>query len=119
MMNFLRNAWYCAAWSNEITRTPLARTLLNEKVVMYRKEAGGIVALANVCAHRYAPMDKGKLHGDVIACPYHGMRYAEGASVTLWLRTSLAGTTHKDFWAASKFDSWLVSASLNPLATAS
>jgi phenylpropionate dioxygenase-like ring-hydroxylating dioxygenase large terminal subunit len=79
-MTFLRNAWYCAAWSREITRTPLARTLLNDKVVMYRKEDGGLIALENVCAHRYAPMERGKLHGDVLACPYHGMRYAEGGA---------------------------------------
>ena len=79
-MTFLRNAWYCAAWAREITRKPLARTLLNEKVVMYRKENDGIIALSNVCAHRYAPLDQGKLHGDVLACPYHGMRFAEGGA---------------------------------------
>jgi len=79
-MKFLKNAWYCAAWGHEISRQPLARTLLNEKVVMYRKEDGGIVALQNVCAHRYAPLHQGLLHGDVLACPYHGMRYAEGGA---------------------------------------
>ena len=79
-MNFLRNAWYCAAWAEEVTRKPLARTLLNEKVVLYRKEAGGIIALANVCAHRFAPLHTGMLHGDALACPYHGMQYAEGGA---------------------------------------
>jgi vanillate O-demethylase monooxygenase subunit len=82
-MNFLKNAWYCAAWGHEITRKPLARTLLNEKVVMYRKENGEIIALGNVCAHRYAPLHNGKLHGDVLACPYHGLRYAEGGACVL------------------------------------
>jgi phenylpropionate dioxygenase-like ring-hydroxylating dioxygenase large terminal subunit len=79
-MNFLRNAWYCAAWAHEITRKPLARTLLSERVVMYRKQDGGIIALGNVCAHRFAPLHNGKLLGDVLACPYHGMRFAEGGA---------------------------------------
>jgi phenylpropionate dioxygenase-like ring-hydroxylating dioxygenase large terminal subunit len=79
-MKFLKNAWYCAAWADEVTRKPLARTFLNEKVVMYRKQERGIIALANVCAHRHAPLHNGKLHGDVLACPYHGMQYAEGGA---------------------------------------
>ena len=43
-MSFLKNAWYCAAWTSEITRTPLSRTLLGQKVVMYRKLDGVIAA---------------------------------------------------------------------------
>ena len=74
-MGFLKNAWYCAAWASEISREPLSRTLLDEKLVFYRKENGAIVALSNVCPHRFAPMHKGKLHGDAIACPYHGLQF--------------------------------------------
>lgn len=74
-MSFLKNAWYCAAWASEVTREPLSRTLLAQKVVLYRKEDGGVVALSNICPHRFAPMHKGKLHGDVLACPYHGLQF--------------------------------------------
>lgn len=76
-MTFLRNAWYCAAWSKEVSRTPLGRTLLNEKVVMYRKEDGEPVILGGVCPHRFAPLHLGKLHGDILACPYHGLEFGE------------------------------------------
>ena len=76
-MSYLRNFWYCAAWGPELSRKPLARTLLDEKVVLYRKEAGGLIALGNVCPHRFAPLDQGKLHGDVLACPYHGLQFGE------------------------------------------
>jgi vanillate O-demethylase monooxygenase subunit len=82
-MPFLRNRWYCAAWSNEISRQPLARTLLNEKVVLYRKEDGGIIAIGNVCPHRFAPLHEGKLHGDALACPYHGLQFGEGGACLL------------------------------------
>ncbi len=30
---FIRNAWYVAAWGEEIIRTPLRRVLLDEPVV--------------------------------------------------------------------------------------
>ena len=36
MGKFLRNAWYAAAWDHEIGAAPLARTILNEKVVFFR-----------------------------------------------------------------------------------
>ena len=42
---FLQNYWYVAAVSDEIGETPLARTLLDEPVVLYRTPDGGIAAL--------------------------------------------------------------------------
>jgi hypothetical protein len=33
---FIRNAWYIAAWADEIGETPLARRIGNEPVVLYR-----------------------------------------------------------------------------------
>ncbi|HCH55792.1 MAG TPA: hypothetical protein DEV64_01780, partial [Rhodospirillaceae bacterium] len=52
---FVRNAWYVAAWETEISETPLARTILNEPVVMYRA-TDGIVALEDRCCHRALPL---------------------------------------------------------------
>jgi vanillate O-demethylase monooxygenase subunit len=37
---FLKNCWYVAAWDHEVTREPLARTLLCEPVVLFRGEEG-------------------------------------------------------------------------------
>jgi phenylpropionate dioxygenase-like ring-hydroxylating dioxygenase large terminal subunit len=72
---FLRNCWYVAAQSDEIDRTPLRRLLLNEPVVMYRRENGTAVALEDRCCHRRAPLSKGKLLGDAIQCGYHGFTF--------------------------------------------
>lgn len=72
---FVKNAWYCGAWSSEITRTPFARKLLNEAVLFYRTEAGSVAAIGDVCPHRFAPLHKGQLLGDLIACPYHGLQF--------------------------------------------
>ncbi|MEJ2408853.1 MAG: aromatic ring-hydroxylating dioxygenase subunit alpha [Novosphingobium sp.] len=73
--NYLRNAWYAAAWSDEIGREPLARTFLDEPVVLFRDTDGAPVALTDRCPHRFAPLSKGKLVGDAIECPYHGLRF--------------------------------------------
>tara|TARA_R110001583_G_scaffold44593_1_gene141345 strand:+ start:792 stop:1955 length:1164 start_codon:yes stop_codon:yes gene_type:complete len=74
---FIFNEWYVAALSREVSREPLARTILGKTLVFYRKQDGGPVALSNRCAHRSFPLDKGTLVGDHLVCGYHGMRYNE------------------------------------------
>ena len=79
---FVRNAWYVIAWSEEITREPMKRTVLGEDVVLYRKEDGTPVALADRCAHRAYPLSAGRVVGDNIQCGYHGFEYdCEGVCV--------------------------------------
>jgi phenylpropionate dioxygenase-like ring-hydroxylating dioxygenase large terminal subunit len=72
---FIRNAWYVVAWSDEITRTPMKRTILGDEIVLYRREDGIAVALADRCAHRGYPLSAGQLIGDNIQCGYHGFEY--------------------------------------------
>lgn len=72
---FLRNYWYVAAWNDEVSREPLARTLLNEDIVLFRKTDGAVVALENRCAHRRLPLSAGRLVDDTIQCGYHGLVY--------------------------------------------
>lgn len=72
---FLRNSWYVAAWDREVTRSLLARTLLNEPVVLFRKENGEPVALEDRCCHRHLPLSMGRLEGDELRCGYHGLLF--------------------------------------------
>lgn len=74
-MPFFLNTWYCAGWAHELIDEPITRTLLNEQVLMYRKQDGVAVAIGNRCPHRFAPLHKGKLVDDIIQCPYHGLRF--------------------------------------------
>jgi len=81
-MTYLRNAWYCAGWTADLGRTPVTKTFLEEPVLMYRREDGTPVAVSNRCPHRFAPLHKGKLKGDRIECPYHGLQFDhDGACV--------------------------------------
>ena len=79
-VKFLKNAWYVGCLSSELKQgETLDRTIMSESMVFYRKEDGEPVALRNRCPHRFAPLSPGKLMGDDIACPYHGLRFnAEG-----------------------------------------
>jgi phenylpropionate dioxygenase-like ring-hydroxylating dioxygenase large terminal subunit len=72
---FLRNYWYVAAWNDEVSREPIARTLLNEDIVLFRKLDGTVVALENRCAHRRLPLSMGRVVDDSIQCSYHGLVY--------------------------------------------
>jgi vanillate O-demethylase monooxygenase subunit len=80
---FVRNAWYVAAWSHEVDRSLLARTLLSEPVVLYRTAEGRPVALDGNCAHRQFPLVEGQLIGDEVECAYHGFRFGPDGRCTL------------------------------------
>lgn len=75
-MTFLRNAWYVAAWEDEVDAGALFhRRILGEQILLVRNDDGTFVALADRCPHRFAPLHLGKRHGDVIECAYHGLRF--------------------------------------------
>ena len=73
---FLKDCWYVAAWSSEIGEEPLARTLLEEPVVLYRTREGTAVALADRCCHRAMPLSMGTVMGERLQCGYHGLEFA-------------------------------------------
>lgn len=72
---FLKNAWYVAGWSKEYGQKLVAQRLLNECVVLYRKQDGTPVALEDACPHRKLPLSKGNLKDDAIECGYHGLTF--------------------------------------------
>ncbi len=72
---FPMNAWYAAAWDAELKHELLPRTISGIKMVLYRTEEGNAVALQDACWHRLVPLSMGKLIGDDVQCPYHGIRY--------------------------------------------
>lgn len=80
---FLKQAWYMAAWKDEVrAETPLARTLLGQHLVLFRDEQGQVSALLDRCPHRFAPLSAGYLENGVVACRYHGLAFnSSGACV--------------------------------------
>lgn len=80
---FLRNMWYVGAYSDEVADNLLSRKICNEPVLMYRKQHGDPVAIGNMCPHRFAPLGMGKKFGDVVECPYHGLRFDSSGKCVL------------------------------------
>ena len=76
MGEFVRNAWYPAAWSREIKQTVEARRILDEPVCLWRGASGTVFALDDACPHRLSPLSCGKVKGDAVECGYHGMTFA-------------------------------------------
>ncbi|WP_321846376.1 aromatic ring-hydroxylating dioxygenase subunit alpha [Paraburkholderia bannensis] len=71
----VRNCWYVAATSNEVSRDIISRRLLGVDVALYRTLAGDVCAVRNRCPHRSFPLARGKLVGDILMCGYHGMQF--------------------------------------------
>ncbi|MDF2638482.1 MAG: hypothetical protein K0R64_1466 [Novosphingobium lindaniclasticum] len=74
-MNYVRDAWYVAAWSRDVTDKPFSITLLNEPIVIYRGVDGLPIALEDRCVHRLAPLSLGRCEGDNLRCMYHGLLF--------------------------------------------
>lgn len=72
---FPLDQWYVAALGKELTDKPLARTLLCNKVVMFRDDQGKVCALEDRCCHRALPLSSGTVEACGIRCGYHGMLY--------------------------------------------
>lgn len=82
MALFLRNGWYAAALTAEIGTRPFARKICGEDIVLFRTEAGRLVALEDRCAHRHAPLSLGTVRGETIQCGYHGLCFdGEGVCI--------------------------------------
>ena len=71
-----RNQWYVIAYGNEVTREPLARRIMGDPVILYRREDGTPVALFDRCPHRGMRLSNGgKLIDDAVQCNYHGLEF--------------------------------------------
>ena len=79
-MRFLRNAWYVVGWGESLSTGPMRIKVLNEAVAVYRLSSGKAVALSDRCPHRSASLGNGKVVGDTLQCPYHGLRFNESGA---------------------------------------
>lgn len=80
---FPLDQWYVAGLSGELADQPLARTLLNHALVLFRT-ADGVAALEDRCCHRSLPLSRGTVEPAGVRCGYHGMLYgADGACIDI------------------------------------
>lgn len=79
----LSNFWYPVAFSRDVKRDcPLAATLLDQRLVLWRTAAG--LSIANdLCLHRGVPLSLGSIQNDQLICKYHGFHYNAQGNCTL------------------------------------
>jgi vanillate O-demethylase monooxygenase subunit len=77
---FPLNQWYVAGFSWELKDKPLARTLLNRNVVMFRTGDGTAAALEDRCCHKSLPLSCGTVENRGLRCGYHGLLFAPGGA---------------------------------------
>lgn len=105
---YLYNAWYVAAWDHEITNAPLARTLLNQKVVFFRNAEGKVAALEDRCCHRGAPLSVGRVIDGQIECGYHGLVFdSSGRCVCVPSQQSVPSTAVVRSYPVVEKDRWV------------
>jgi vanillate O-demethylase monooxygenase subunit len=74
-MPFLFNAWYAAGWSETLGDAPIRIKILGDALMIFRASDGHAVALGDICPHRFASLGFGKIVGDTVQCPYHGLGF--------------------------------------------
>lgn len=73
---YLMRAWYAAALSSEVEQQALFhRRIMGTSILIYREADGRAVAMQDRCPHRFAPLSMGTRDGDLVVCPYHGLKF--------------------------------------------
>ncbi|MDP5366610.1 MAG: Rieske 2Fe-2S domain-containing protein [Paracoccaceae bacterium] len=67
--------WHPVLPERDLGSKPAELLVCGVPIVLYRA-AGKIHALYNRCAHRRAPLSKGRIEGDTLVCAYHGCSFA-------------------------------------------
>jgi len=76
---FPRCWWYPVARSSELRRRPLAVSLMDTPLAVFRGAGGEPAVLLDRCAHRNYPLSLGRVTDDgVLECGYHGWAYDGG-----------------------------------------
>jgi vanillate O-demethylase monooxygenase subunit len=79
---YIRNRWYAAALTRDISRKPFQAWLLGEPIVLFRKQSNEVSVLRDRCPHRHAPLSLGTVIGDEIQCRYHGFQFDSAGRCT-------------------------------------
>ena len=82
--SFLRNIWYYALPGEQLKPGQmLAKTILNEPVLLGRSNDGEVFALRDICPHRAVPLSCGRFDGEEVECCYHGWRFNPDGECTI------------------------------------
>lgn len=77
----LAQHWYPVARLIDIEDKPVAVTLLDVPLVLFRTDRGLSIA-RDICPHRGVPLSMGWVQDNQLICPYHGLHYGADGRCT-------------------------------------
>jgi phenylpropionate dioxygenase-like ring-hydroxylating dioxygenase large terminal subunit len=79
----IANHWYAILPSKAIKENRIiAVKRMNSDLALFRNAKGEIACVEDQCTHRGAVLSKGKLIGDCIQCPFHGLEFDKNGKCT-------------------------------------
>jgi phenylpropionate dioxygenase-like ring-hydroxylating dioxygenase large terminal subunit len=75
--------WYVVLDSLQVKDQPVGVTRMGEKLVFWRDASGKAACFRDRCAHRGIELSKGKVIGNHLQCPFHGLEYDISGRVTV------------------------------------
>jgi phenylpropionate dioxygenase-like ring-hydroxylating dioxygenase large terminal subunit len=83
-MDFPLDRWWVAGFGWELQDKPLARSLLDRPMVLFRLPDGTVAALEDRCCHKELPLSCGAVEPRGLRCGYHGLLFdAAGACIEI------------------------------------
>lgn len=77
------NQWYAILPSKTVRPNQIVGVKrLNMELALFRNEKGEISCVEDQCTHRGAALSKGKVKGDCIQCPFHGLEFDRNGQCT-------------------------------------
>lgn len=77
----LAGFWHPVAFAHEISDKPVRAKLLDVDLVVYRTSEGISVA-RDICPHRGTKLSDGRIDGDNLVCPMHGLHFDHAGQCT-------------------------------------
>ena len=71
----LQNQWYLVCPAEDIKDQILSKTIIGERIIIFRDKQGSISALEDRCCHRNVQLSLGYYQQGHVVCGYHGWEY--------------------------------------------
>ncbi|MCO5144457.1 MAG: Rieske 2Fe-2S domain-containing protein [Oligoflexia bacterium] len=82
--NALAQGWYVIARSTEVKKgRVIPKSLLGMNFAVFRTVSGKVGVMLGKCPHMGANVAYGRVEGESVVCPFHGMQYARDGKCTL------------------------------------
>lgn len=77
------NQWYAILPSESVGKNEIAAVRrLNMDLALFRNRKGEICCVVDQCTHRGAALSAGRVKGDCIRCPFHGLEFDKNGKCT-------------------------------------